>query len=372
MTLPLEGIRILDLTRLLPGGLATLMLADLGADVIKIEAPDGGDYARWMPPLVDGMGAMFRLLNRNKRSAILDLKDAQGQAAFHHLVHSADVIIESFRPGVLARLNCDADTLRRLNPRLVVCSLSGWGQTGPYVDRPGHDLNYVSLAGLLGSMLEPQPLGGQIADIGGAYCAVAAILAALLQRVRTNEGSILDLSLFESALPFVTIQWMEMLYNGSTTLTGRYACYAVYQTADQQPCALAALEPKFWANFCLAVERPDLIPYHMEADKQSYLIQELRQIFAQKTREAWLEQLADADCCFTAITSPAAVTDDPQVKARAAMGLAGHDQPWIASPLRLGASPVPMTPPPGFGEHTQQVLADAGWATMGSQQDDVS
>jgi len=362
MTLPLDGVRILDLTRLLPGGLMTLMLADLGADVIKIESPDGGDYARWMPPLVDGVGAVFSLLNRNKRSVILDLKAARGQAAFHRLVQSADVVVESFRPGVLARLNCEAATLRDLNPRLIVCSLSGWGQTGPYADLPGHDLNYVGLAGLLGTMLEPQPLGGQVADIGGAYCAVAAVLAALLQRVRTDEGSIIDLSLFESGLPFVSIQWMETLYGGGTTLTGRYACYGVYQSADGQPCALAALEPKFWHNFCQAIARPDLIPYHMEADKQPYLIQELRQIFAQKTRAEWLAQLGNAECCFTAITSPAALADDPQIEARATLGRDTKGQPWLASPLHLGQERVPMTPPPGYGEHTRQVLAEAGFA----------
>ncbi|MBE0689765.1 MAG: CoA transferase, partial [Anaerolineae bacterium] len=361
MTLPLEGVRILDLTRLLPGGMATLMLADLGADAIKIESPDGGDYARWMPPLVDGMGALFRLLNRNKRSAILNLKDTRGQSAFHRLAQNADVVVESFRPGVLSRLKCDAATLRSINPRLIICSLSGWGQTGPYAELPGHDLNYVGLAGLLGTMLEPQPLGGQVADIGGAYCAVAAILAALLQRARTNEGSSIDLSLFESALPFMSIQWIEMLYSGGNTLTGHYACYSVYRSADNQPCALAALETKFWRNFCAAVDRPDLLPYHMESEKQPYLIQELHQIFAQKTRAAWLKQRASAECCFTAIVSPANVADDPQVKARAAMGHDSNDQPWIASPLRLGLERVPMTPPPAYGEHTREVLAEAGY-----------
>ncbi|MCA9902279.1 MAG: CoA transferase [Anaerolineae bacterium] len=360
MTLPLEGVRVLDLTRLLPGGMATLMLADLGADVIKIESPDGGDYARWTPPLVDGMGVLFRLLNRNKRSVILDLKQERGRSQFHQLVQTADVVIESFRPGVLARLQCAADVLRTLNPRLIFCSLSGWGQTGPYADLPGHDLNYVGLAGLLSTMQMPQPLGGQIADINGAYCAVAGILAALLQRVRTDEGMTVDISLFESALPFVSIAWMELAYgNGVTTLTGHYACYAVYQCADQQLCALAALEPKFWQNFCHALGREDLEAYHMQPDKQPYLLQELRQLFAQKPLALWLDQLGDAECCFTAVVSPADIGGNPQIQARAALGRDTAGQPWLASPLRLiGLDRPLMTPPPAYGEHTDAVLAE--------------
>ncbi len=359
--LPLEGIRVLDLTRLLPGGLTTLLLADLGADVIKIEAPDGGDYARDMPPLVDGMGALFRLLNRNKRSAILDLKNPRGQNAFKRLVERSDVVIESFRPGVLARLSIDVPALRAINPRLVVCSLSGWGQDGPYAHLPGHDLNYAALGGLVGSQIVPQPLGGQVADIGGAYAALGGILAALFRRERTGEGAVLDVSLFESALPFGSIAWTDALYgdpNGS--LNGRYACYAVYETADQRHCALAALEPKFWANFCHAVARPDLIPYHMDTLRQTYLLQELRQLFAGDTLAAWTARLAKAECCFTAVTPPKSLADDAQIRTRSALGVDERGRAWLASPIRLQGARAPMTPPPYFGEHTSQVLREFG------------
>lgn len=360
MTAALEGVRVLDLTRLLPGGVATLMLADLGADVIKIESPDGGDYSRWTPPQVDGMGVLFRLLNRNKRSAILNLKDPAGQAALKKLAETADVLIESYRPGVLARLNCDAAALRAINPRLIVCSLSGYGQDGPYADLHGHDLNYVSLGGVVGAMLQPQPLGGQIADIGGAYAAVAGILAALLRRARTGEGATLDQSLFEGGLPFVSIQWIEALYGGVGTLTGRYACYSVYVTADGKACALGALEPKFWANFCQAVERPDLIPYHLDTEKQGYLIQELRQIFALRSLSDWVALLGDRACCFTPVTDPARVAEDRHVQARGALGRDESGLPWLASPIRMDGARIAMTAPPEYGEHTEAVLREAG------------
>jgi crotonobetainyl-CoA:carnitine CoA-transferase CaiB-like acyl-CoA transferase len=361
MSLPLQGIRILDLTRLLPGGLATLMLADLGADVIKVEAPEGGDYARWTPPVVDGMGALFRLLNRNKRSAILNLKDPRGQAALKRLTLSADVLIESFRPGVLARLNSGAAVLRETQPRLIYCSLSGWGQYGPYAHLPGHDLNYVSLGGSLGAMLRPQPPGGQIADVGGAYVAVAGVLAALFRRERTGEGAALDLSLFESGLPFASIQWLEALYGVSSSLTGHYAWYNVYKAGDGLACALAALEPKFWENFCRAVARPDWIAHHLEMDKQAYLIQELQQMFATQPLAFWRAALEEQDCCFTAVTHPAHLAADAHIQARAALGQDAAGHPWLASPIRLDQGAAPAKPPPGHGEHTRVVLSEAGF-----------
>ena len=359
-TLPLDGIRVLDLTRLLPGGLATLLLADMGADVIKIEGPDGGDYARAMLPLVDGMGALFRLLNRNKRSVVLDLKDARGQAAFKRLAQQVDVVIDSFRPGVMARLGADATALRALNPRLIVCSLSGWGQDGPYALLPGHDLNYASLGGLIGAQQVPQPMGGQVADIGGAYAALAGILAALFHRERTGEGAVLDLSLFESALPFGSIAWLDALYGDpGGSLSGRYACYAVYESADGHPCALAALEPKFWANFCRAVARPDLIPYHMDAARQTYLLQELRQIFASAPLSVWTARLSEAECCFTPVISPQALAQDAHIRARGALGVDERGHAWLASPIRMQGLEIEMTPP-HFGQHTAEVLRECG------------
>ncbi|MEQ9027995.1 MAG: CoA transferase, partial [Aggregatilineales bacterium] len=205
---PLVGIRVLDLTRLLPGGVCTMMLGDLGAEVIKIEDPNGGDYVRWMGPQIDKQSVYFRMNNRSKRSVILDLKTENGQIALKKLVETADVLIEGFRPGVMARLGCDYETLKAISPTLVYCALSGWGADGPYAMSGNHDLNYVAIAGLTGAMETPQVMGGQVADIGGAYIGVAGILAALFRRERTGEGAFVDTSLAESALPFALYNWV--------------------------------------------------------------------------------------------------------------------------------------------------------------------
>ncbi len=362
----LSGVRVLDLTRLLPGAVCTLLLADLGADILKIEDPNGGDYARWMPPLIDGLSVYFRMNNRNKRSLILDLKQSAGVEVLKRLVEQADVLIEGFRPGVMKRLGCDADALRAVNPRLVYCSLSGWGADGPYADRSGHDLNYVALAGLTGAMETPQVFGGQVGDMGGAYLAFAGILAALLKRERFGLGSAVDVSLFESSLPFALYSWVEALTTGAGggqgTLTGGMACYRVYRASDGAAVALAALEPKFWSNFCLAVGRPDLIADYIQPERQPFLRTELEALFASQSANEWGALLESADCCFTRVAPPAALSDDPQVQARGLAGRGVDGIPWMRSPLRLDGESVDIGSAPGYGEHTRAALAEAGYS----------
>ncbi len=369
MTAPLAGIRVLDMTRLLPGGICTLMLADLGADVIKIESPGEGDYARLTPPLVEGMGAYFYLTNRNKRSVILDLKTEAAQAALHKLAAGADVLIEGYRPGVTARLRCDYETLKAVNPRLIYCSLSGYGQTGTYALESGHDLDYVARTGMIGEMGNPQPLGGQVADVGGAYTAVSAITAALFRRERTGEGAYLDISLHEAAIPFVSYSWTEAITEARTgeadqrgILSGRFACYNVYQTQDRLPVALAALEARFWENFCTVVERPDLIPYHVDPARQHYLIAEVAQIFAMKTADAWDQVLAKADCCYTRVSSLLEVGDDPHVRDRGMLAVSPEGIPFMHSPIRIAGETITIQDAPGHGEHTIDVLREAGFS----------
>jgi alpha-methylacyl-CoA racemase len=366
MTQPLAGIRVLDLTRLIPGGVCTMMLADLGADVVKIEDPNGGDYARWMPPLINDLSVYFRMNNRNKRSMILDLKQEQGQAVLKKLVEKADVLVEGFRPDVMKRLGCDYDALKAVNSRLVYCSISGWGADGPYAARSGHDLSYVSTAGLTGAMEHPQVFGGQVADIGGAYIAFSGILAALLRRERAGEGGFVDASLFEASLPFGMYPWVEAVMTGTGSgeggLTGGVACYRIYKTRDGSLVSLAALEPKFWGNFCTVIERPDLIPDYLSPQSQPYLRVELEEIFALRTRAEWLILLKDVDCCFAPVEPLAALGNDPQVQARGLVGIGSDGAPWMRSPVRLDGDAFQVGNVPGYGEHTRAVLHEAGYS----------
>lgn len=366
MALPLNGVRVLDLTRLLPGGVASMMLADMGADVVKVEDPNGGDYARWMPPQIDGLGVYFRAMNWGKRSIVLDLKQAEGAAILKKLVETADVLIEGFRPDVMTRLGCDYAALKAINPRLVYCAISGWGANGPYANRSGHDLNYVSIGGMMGAMQKPQPLGGQTADIGGAYIAVAGICAALVGRGQTGEGAFVDASLFDAAVPMAGAAWVDAMVSGTAggegSLTGGAACYNIYYTRDEKAVSLAALEPKFWSNFCAAIERPDLVPDYLEAGRQSYLKAELEEIFAQRTLAEWLPLLEHADCCFAPVLAPDELLRDAHVQARGLIGI-GHDHaPWLRSPIRFGDGEFQPGNVPGYGEHTRVVLSEAGYS----------
>jgi crotonobetainyl-CoA:carnitine CoA-transferase CaiB-like acyl-CoA transferase len=357
-------MRILDLTRLIPGGVCTLILAEMGADVIKIEDPLDGDYMRWMPPAVNDQGVFFTLYNRNKRSAIINLKHEQGQVVFKHLVLGADAVIEGFRPDVMTRLGCDYPTLKTINPRLVYCSLSGWGAHGPYIHRSGHDVNYTSIAGMNGAMNTPQVMGGQMADVGGAYMAAAGVVAGLLNVQRTGQGTFVDVSLFESVLPFAAYGWVEAVTQGVTgpgSLTGGEACYNIYKTRDEKAVSLAALEPKFWANFCNAISRPDLIPNYLLPDRQKYLRLELAEIFALKSADEWLSQLKDADCCFALVNAPNMLHHDPHVQARGDIGLDVEGAPWLRSPIRMDDDPYTLNPAPYYGEHTRAVLLEAGF-----------
>jgi alpha-methylacyl-CoA racemase len=256
--LPLEGVRVLDLTRLLPGPFASLVLADLGATVDKVEDPHGGDYLRHMPPAMGDANGAFQLLNRGKRSVVLDLKHAQGRAALLDAVASYDVLFEQFRPGVLDRLGLGHATLRARNPRLVVCALTGYGQSGPLAPRAGHDLNYLARAGILGATGPtagpPQVPGFQLADVSGGLWSVIGILAALARRERTGEGEVVDIAMCDATVLFAATSFGGALAGhpggrGDEILTGGIAPYCTYATQDGGAIALGSLEPKFWMAF---------------------------------------------------------------------------------------------------------------------------
>ena len=367
---PLHGVRVLDLARLLPGNVCSWLLAQLGATVIKIEDPHGGDYGRWFPPRVGETSAFFEAANRGKRSVILDLKQDGGRAALQRLAKSADVLVEGFRPGVMARLGCDYETLRALNPRLVYCALAGWGQDGPYAQRSAHDLNYIAAAGLADhedGRVHPAPTG-QIADVGGAYLGVAGILAALLRRERDGEGSFVDISLAEAALPFALIGWVEALAHPGPAprrLSGGLAAYASYRARCGRLVTLSALEPKFWRRFAAAVGREDWREGdHNEPSRQDSLREELRALFARKTAAEWEALLGPVDCCFEVATERAAAHEHPQHRAREMLGIAADGAPWLRSPIHLSDTadaPDPQGAAPGYGADTCAVLEEAGY-----------
>ncbi|HEX9307655.1 MAG TPA: CaiB/BaiF CoA-transferase family protein [Anaeromyxobacter sp.] len=377
MPVPLEGLRVLDLTRLLPGPFATLVLADLGADVVKVEERGGGDWLRGMPPLAGGESGAFHALNRGKRSVAIDLRRAEGVSAFLRLARGADAVVESFRPGVLDRLGLGWETLHRENPRLVLCSISGYGQDGPYAQRAGHDLDYCAFAGVLaanGTPERPAPLAVQVADLaGGAWPAAAGILAALLGRGRTAEGAHVDVSMTEGALAMLALPlgmaWTRgtPIARGRELLDGGAGCYAVYRTRDGRFVALGALEPKFFAAFCAAVDRPELAERQLDDGGRGPRA-ELEAIFASRTRDEWADFAGRHDVCLAPVLEGDEPQEDPQLRARGAfvsVPIPGQARRMaaVATPIRIrGAPPPAATSGPHAGEHTDDVLAEAGFA----------
>jgi alpha-methylacyl-CoA racemase len=381
----LEGVRVLDLTRLLPGGFCTLLLADLGADVLKVEDTAGGDYIRWMPPYYGGeaerqngtASAYFLALNRNKRSVRLDLKDERGRDALLRLVEDYDVVVEGFRPGVMDRLSVGYEALRARNPRVIYCAISGYGQTGPLTDRSGHDTNYLALAGLLGltgpRSGPPIQSAGQIADLGGGgLMAAVGILAAVIERERSGEGQIVDISMTDGAL-----SWLAMVIarffaeqtvprRGDLELAGGIACYFPYETKDNRWVSLGALEPKFWQNWCAGVERSDLIEkqfVHPDSEDGA----EVAAVFRERTRDEWAAFAGEHDCCLEPILDLDEALESDVVRARNMV--VELDQPGIGkvkqvgAPIKLSRTPADTSgPAPALGGDTDAVLREIGMA----------
>ncbi len=377
--LPLMGVRILDLTRLLPGGYATQLLADWGADVIKVEDPRGGDPARWSQPLVDGTSLYFLALNRNKRSLAIDLKAPAGRDALLRLIATADVLIESFRPGVMDRLGLGPAALRAQFPRLVYCAITGYGQDGPAQQRAGHDLNYLGYAGVLdmnrAAPDQPPVLPpAQLADLaGGALPAVMGILAALVGRSVSGQGDVVDVSMLDGALALQPLAAVVALATGHAPrpgqpqLHGGDPVYGIYATLDGRYLTLAALEPKFWERFCQLVGQPEWIPLHGVADpaRREGLRREIAALFATRTQTEWLALLADEDACVGPVLSLSEALADPQIQARhmvqaADLGTSDLTQALAPVPRLVEAAPPPQRPPPLLGEHSAEVLAEAG------------
>jgi alpha-methylacyl-CoA racemase len=370
----LVGIRVLDLSRLLPGPFLTMVLADMGADVVKVEDPRLGDYLRALPPTKGGLSGRFLAVNRGKRSLALDLKTPAGRDAFLAMAARADVIVDSFRPGVLAKLGIDYDALARANPRIVVCSISGYGQTGPYTHRAGHDLDYIALAGVLamsgGTAGEPPRMPGvQIADLaGGALWSATAILAALVGRQRTGRGAHLDISMTEGSLALLAAELGNLdcgahPTRGSEALNGGVACYGIYRAKDGRYLAVGALEPKFWIALNQAIGRPpNAAELVGNAEAQAKIRGELAAIFATRTAAEWHAHLEQHDCCVEIVLELDELSAHPLHQAREVFFQidGGPDVGPITQLRTPVGTPRSPTVAPRLGEHSREVLAEYG------------
>ncbi|MBT3980579.1 MAG: CoA transferase [Bacteriovoracaceae bacterium] len=318
----LEGIKVLDLTRLLPGPYATTILSDLGAEIIKIEDRESGDYIRHIPPIKNKNSYSFLTLNRNKNYRALNLKDRGDLEVFYDLVKSSDVVIEGFRPGVVKSLGIDFETLKELNPQLVYCSISGYGQTGPLSKKAGHDINYLALSGLLGQILDednrPTVPKSQLADIaGGSLWAVIAVLTGLFSSKVKKQSCYFDVSMLEGMLFLSPLALADLqapksgLYD---ILGGKNPNYCVYKTKDQLYMALGAVEQKFWDRFCMGIDLPELTEHHLCVDEKQH--QQIKSKIAQKTQSEWEQIFCDIDACFTPVLSLEDAINHPHMKDR--------------------------------------------------------
>ena len=366
---PLAGIRVLDLTRLLPGPVATLHLADLGAEVIKIEDPQVGDYARTLGTGQGADSAYFRMINRNKRGLRLDLKQPEGVEVFKRLASAADVIVESFRPGVMDKLGVGYAVIVALNPRIAYCSISGYGQDGPYKDLAGHDINYLGYAGVLDQIGcaggNPAIPNFQIADLlGGALTAAMGILAAVVEAQRTGKGRYVDVSMTDSVLAHTYFTMLRLndsghsLPRGSDLLSGGLPCYGTYRCADGGHMAVGALEAKFWKVCCEVLDHPEWVSRQWDAG----LRVEVAAVFASRQRNEWATLFAAVDCCVTPILTPEEALENEQIVARG-MVLQEDGLTQFAPPLKMSEFEFSIRQPaPRTGQHNAAILAAAGYS----------
>lgn len=370
---PLQGIRVLDLTRLLPGPLATQHLADYGAEVIKIEDTGAGDYARTMGAMGGETSYFYQLVNRNKKSLRLDLKHPEGKALLLRLVEGADALVEGFRPGVMDKLGLGYATLAQVNPRLVFCSISGYGQTGPYAQRAGHDINYIGYAGVLdqiGSAGQAPAMSNlQIGDLlGGTMAAAFGMLVALVDARATGRGRHVDVAMTDAVLAHAIFPLAEVLAHGRACargedlLTGGAPCYGVYETADGRYMAVGALEEKFWHLACDTLGRPDLKSGHLARGEAGARVREaLAAIFRSRTQAEWVARFDGVDCCVTPVLRLEESLVDRQILARGMVQTVGGVQQF-GPPVKMSdmsrSSPVAAPVRPGM--HTRELLLALG------------
>lgn len=376
---PLTSLKVLDFSALLPGPFGTLILADLGADVLRVESPTRPDMVRMLPPMDENISAVHGYLNRSKRSVAVDLKKPEGVELIKQLVKDYDIVVEQFRPGVMSRLGVGYDTLKEINPGLIYCAITGYGQDGPYRDRAGHDMNYLSIAGMTGYNGRrdsgPAPMAFQVADVAGGSChAVMAILAAVIHRQQTGEGQFVDISMTDAAFALHALSAPQALVGGEdpelerTQLNGG-SFYDCYETSDGRWFSVGGLEPQFFMQFCQAIGRPDLagrglaMAPEIVAEVKSGIAEAMKQ----KTFSEWQDIFAEIDSCTEPVLTLTEAISHPQIQARNMVvdvpTPSGASQKQIASPFKFSVTQPEYRRTGGqLGEHTAEVLAEQGFS----------
>ncbi len=383
MTGPLTSLKILDFSTLLPGPFATMMLGDMGADIIRIEAPNRPDLLREAPPMVGQQSASHATLNRNKRSLGLNLKHPDASALIKKLVLTHDIIVEQFRPGVMDRLGVGYAALREANPHLIYCAITGYGQTGPLRDRAGHDNNYLALSGLMSYSGRidsgPHPQGTQIADLGGgSYNAIVAILGAVIHRLQTGNGQFLDVSMLDGAIAWNAQAGANFLGGGelptyeSWMLNGG-THYGYYRTSDGRYLSIGPLEPQFWQGFCKAIGRADLIPRYIYAGPEMREVRdEIAAVMLTKTMAEWVAIFDPLDVCVEPVLTLAEMTEHPQVQAREMIIQVPSENggiSQIAHPIKYSATPPEYQfSGAALGQHTAEILRELGYTNAEIEQ----
>lgn len=389
MTLPLENIKILDLSRMLPGPYCSMILGDLGAEVIRVEDPKF-PYANPPPFYQKGrhrVSAFNAILMRNKKSITLNLKKQKAKETFYELVRESDVILETFRPGVMEKLEIDYDTLAKINKSIIFCSLSGYGQTGPYKENAGHDMNYVGLCGILDlnrkrkkfnkkdQERKPVVPGVQVADVGGAMMAAIGILGAIIERENNpeKEGQYIDVGMLDSVFSFNP---MAAAYHFSKSksgtivpenpLHGSMPYYQIYKTKDDKYLTVGAIEMKFWHELCEGLGRDDLkLKQGAKGEEREYVFEELQKEFLRKDLGEWMEIFKDKDACVAPIKDFGEACNDPQIKSREMVQTQEHPKVGeiknIASPIKYSRTPLKIRSlAPKVGKHTKEILKEMG------------
>lgn len=375
----LGGIRVLDLTRLLIGDYCTMLLGDMGAEIIKIEEPKSGDYIRWAPPFINEQSVLHLLLNRNKKSVKLNLKSEKGKEVFNKLVKRSDLIVENFRPGIVEKLGIDYNSVNKINQQIIYCSISSYGQGGPYRDFPGHDINYLGYAGILGitGIRGGPPVipGVQMADLPTSLMAALAMISALYVRGKKGRGQYIDVSALDVTTSLMTVPAASYIGEGKAPergawlLNGGLPCYNIYETKDKKYITVGCIEEKFWAGFCRTLDLDDFIPfqYTRDEEKLSEMFQVIRGIISTKTQRDWLRLFNDRSLPCGPVHDFDEVFRDPQISHRKV--IVETEYPGVgrvkqfSAPVKFSESSCGIRePPPSFGEHTESILAWLGYS----------